>query len=202
MIVVTFLIIACSKNDDGNSNNKEGNYDYYTDNSGIYVLELGEDGYSIFENGKPAESASNAKKTAVRAAGFTKTVNKYTGVCILPPDWRQTKVEYPGGLTRRQSFAKSLSTVNGGYRITPRPVFLGGSSMPCYECLLANGEITREEFYLAICNGRLAFGGNVLDASTISTYNQMLSGVNFTGPEVTEFITRIEATGAYKCTNR
>lgn len=191
-LTFTLFLQACSKSADSSGSTAE-EADYFKDSTGVYVVELYDSSYNVYENGVKLK-----KSTAINQGNYPFGCG---GWCGIPNTKERTYIQCMQGMNSRQNFSASLSKTKGNtYRISRKPSFLGGNNMPCYECLTPG--VTVEDFYFAICNGRGAFGGSLLEAAQISALNQTLSTVNLTGSQVDQLVSQLEASGAYKCSKR
>jgi hypothetical protein len=207
ILLVLIGICSCSKSK--NSEPKIDTDEYYTDNTGKYLLELGDDGYNIYKDGSAYENSNltNRVSNTNLTNNFTKTYQyNYKGICILPPQWpRGTNNPLLSGLPVKPKPSKktitcNLASVGGGYRVTPKPAFLGGSDYPCYECLL--NSIDRNDFYIGVCNGSVFISGALSDDPSLQSAKDALLNLNFNPNETDQFVQSLNSTGSYNCTRR
>jgi hypothetical protein len=100
----------------------------------------------------------------------------------------------------KKTITNNLKTIGGGYRVTPKPPFLGGTNYECYECLVE--AVTRDQFFLGVCNGSIFIGGSVSEEASFQNLKQTLSGIAFNPDQTGQFIQGITASGTYTCTKR
>lgn len=219
VLTVLFSVYSCSKSKDSEPTIEPEAIDtdeYYIDSSGKYVLQLGDEGYNIYMDGKPYETNIPAIN-AVRNDKITLTVfdgkhkYPYTGFCILPPQWPRGNNNPPlSSLPNKQAvpgkktITCNFKTIGGGYRVTPKPAFLGGSSYECYECLIETGgyKIDRNEFFLGVCNGSVFISGSLSDDPSFQSAKNLFASTKFEPSQSEQFVQSLNSSGVYKCTKR
>lgn len=208
VLVILIGISSCTKSKYKDSKALDTD-EYYTDNTGKFVLELGEEGYNIYENGKPYENTGLTNRVANTnlLSSFKKTYQyNYKGICILPPEWPRGNNNPPlPSLPNKPKPGKktitcNFKTVGSGYRITPKPAFLGGSNYACYECLL--NSIDKNDFYIGVCNGSVFISGALSDDPSLESTKSTLLNLNFNPNESDKFAQSLNSTGVYTCTRR
>lgn len=209
LLTLSAIIYSCSKSDDSEPDAIEKN-EYYSDSSGKYVAELGEEGYNIYENGKPYESDGISNKTT-KVENQTADIRKeyqynYKGICIFPPGLTRKNNTLISSLPNKQAtpgkknITCNFKALGGGYRVAPKPAFLGGSKYSCYECLVSG--IAREDYYLGVCNGTVFISGALVDDPSFQSIKNSFSQINFNPNETEQFIQSISSSGLYNCTKR
>jgi len=207
ILLVLNGIYSCSKSK--NNDPKIDTDEYYTDNTGKYILELGDEGYNIYKDGAAYESPDSTNRVVNTnlTNSFTKTYQyNYKGICILPPQWpRSTNNPLLSSFPVKPKPSKKTITCNfkslgGGYKVTPKPAFLGGSDYPCYECLL--NSIDRNDFYIGVCNGSVFISGALSDDPSLASAKATLLNINFKPNETDQFVQSLNSTGAYNCTRQ
>jgi hypothetical protein len=201
------IIYSCSKSDETEANAIDTD-EYYVDSTGKYVIELGDEGYNIYENGKSYESVTATNRKANATNEILKKYNyNYKGICIMPPFWPRENNNPPlSSLPNKQptpskkTITCNFETLGGGYRVTPKPAFLGGSKYSCYECLVSG--IDRNDYYLGLCNGNIFISGALVDDPSFQNIKNTLSEVNFNPNQTEEFVKVLVDTGYYNCTKR
>jgi hypothetical protein len=216
VLIVLFSFYSCSKSKDSEPIIEPEAIDtdeYYIDSSGKYVLQLGDEGYNIYMDGKPYET-NIPSISAVKSPKITSTDIKKEyqypykkGICVFPPAWPRGKNNPPlSSLPNKQAvpgkktITCNFKTIGGGYRVTPKPAFLGGSNYACYECLIES--IDRNDFFVGVCNGSVFISGSLSDAPSIQSLKTTLLGVNFNPSQSEQFVQSLNSTGVYKCTKR
>jgi hypothetical protein len=210
VLIVLLNIYSCSNSNDSNTNPIDTD-EFYVDSTGKYILELGDEGYNIYSDGKAWESSSLTNKVAktTKTSGDIRKVYQYNyhGICILPPQWPRSnnnpllsslpnKQTLPG----KKTITANFKTLGGGYRVTPKPAFLGGSNYACYECLVES--IDRNDFYLGVCNGSVFISGGLSDDPSFQSLKATLLGLKFNPNESEQFVQALNSSGVYKCTKR
>ncbi len=209
LLILSAIIYSCSKSDDSEPVATEKN-EYYSDSSGKYIAELGEEGYNIYENGKPYESegiSNKIGKVEKQASDIRKEYQyNYKGICIFPPGLTRKNNTLISSLPNKQATPSkktitcNFKTIGGGYRVAPKPAFLGGSKYSCYECLVSG--IDRNDYYLGVCNGNVFISGAIADDPSFQSIKNSFSQINFNPSETEQFIQSISSTGLYNCTKR
>lgn len=222
VLIVLFSVYSCSKSKDSEPTIEPEAIDtdeYYIDSSGKYVLQLGDEGYNIYMDGKPYETnipAINALKSLENNS--ITTLNKETymypykkGICVFPTQWPRGKNNPPlSSLPNKQAvpgkktITCNFKTIGGGYRVTPKPAFLGGSSYECYECLIETGgyKIDRNEFFLGVCNGSVFISGSLSDDPSFQSAKNLFASTKFEPSQTQQFVQSLNSSGVYKCTKR
>ena len=204
ILFVLFSIYSCSHDDDGEQEVIDNN-EYYADSSGKYVLELGDEGYNIYMDGKSYEDPGLTNKGA-QASGVTKTYQyNYNGICILPPQWPRSNnnpalSSLPVKQTGKKRITSNFATIGGGYRVTPRPSYLGGSKYACYECLI--NSVDRNDFFVGVCNGSVFLSGALSEDPSFQSVKNSLNSISFTPDQSEQFVQTLNSTGVYNCKKR
>lgn len=206
IIMLTFILYSCARNSDTDSESVAiDNNEYYVDSSGKYLIELGDDGYNIYMDGEPYENANLTNKGPQTSTIGKQYQYNYGGICIIPPQWPRGQnnpklSNLPVKQTGKKIITSNFATVGGGYRVTPRPSFLGGSKYSCYECLV--NSINRNDFFVGVCNGSVFISGALSSDPQFENIKNMLSGIKFTPDESDQFAQTLNSTGVYNCTKR
>lgn len=207
--VVLVSLISCSDNKDDAANQAIDTDEYYIDSTGKYTIELGDEGYNVYMDGKAYESSNVTNKTTAtsKTTDFKKVYQyNYKGICILPPQWPRSNNNPPLSslpskpVSGKKTITSNFKTLGGGYRVTPKPAFLGGSNYACYECLVES--IDRNDFYLGVCNGSVFISGGLSDDPSFQSIKNSLLGIKFNPNESEQFVQALNSSGVYKCTKR
>lgn len=206
ILVAVLGLYSCSK--DSDDSKPIDTDEYFSDSSGQYVIQLGDEGYNVFKDGSPYESSDLSNRGVSNRGPNTLAGYQYNyrGICILPPQWPRRNNNPPLGsfpvkppTPSKKTISCNLKAIGGGYKVTPKPGFLGGSSYECYECLL--NAIGSDEFFLAACNGSISIGGSLSLTPELESIKQTLSSVNFNPDQTAQFVQAISSAG-YTCTKR
>lgn len=208
VILISVLgLYSCSK--DSDDSKPVDTDEYFSDSSGQYVVQLGDEGYNVFKDGSPYESADLSNR-GVSNRGLNTLAGyqyNYRGICILPPQWPRRNNNPPLGsfpvkptTPSKKTISCNLKAIGGGYKVTPKPRFLGGSSYECYECLFS--AVQSDEFFVAVCNGTISIGGSISLEPAFESVKQTLSGIAFDPNQTAQFVQGITSTGQYICTKR
>ena len=204
LLTLSAIIYSCSKSEDGEANAIDTD-EFYLDDSGKFLIVLKDEGYNIYEEGKPYETTSATNKSAKTSS--LPVLYPYSRVCTFPPKWpKGAPISSCPVLPNKQTtpskktITSNFKTLGGGYRVTPKPAFLGGSKYSCYECLVSG--IERDDFYLGVCNGSIFISGAISDDPSFQSIKNSFSQINFNPSETEQFIQSITSSGLYNCTKR